>query len=52
MRKVRRQLPRSSQASEAGADHHPARLAVATVGRPWRAGLAQVIPTTGGIIGR
>ena len=43
---------RTGQPGEAGTDHHPARLAVATVGRPWRAGCAQVIPTTGGIIGR
>ncbi|MCY1186485.1 hypothetical protein D9M73_273630 [compost metagenome] len=52
VREVRCQLPRGSQAGEACAHHYPARLAVATMGRPWRTGLAQVVPATGGIIGR
>ncbi|MNC24152.1 hypothetical protein D3C75_721960 [compost metagenome] len=52
VREVRCQLPCGSQAGETGADHHPARLAVPTVGRPWRTRFAQVVPATGGIIGR
>ncbi|MNI91773.1 hypothetical protein D3C73_1494840 [compost metagenome] len=49
---VRCQLTRRRQAGEACSDHYPARLAMATVGRTWRTRFAQVVPATGGIIGR
>ncbi|MNF47346.1 hypothetical protein D3C84_285390 [compost metagenome] len=49
---VERQLPGGGETGEAGTYHDPARRAFAEMAGPWLPRFAEVVPTTGLVIGR